>query len=130
MASVLLGPLVGPSRYNKEMVRIPTRRSRSNGEAAGRAEVAITQAQYMLGIYTEILAMDKAIIERIRQVIVKQSENGDSEADLTNLRLILAQLQKIGQRIAYWNSRLRALVQLQLLPGAGSQRTRYRGVKQ
>jgi hypothetical protein len=110
------------------MVRTPKQRSRPNGHAAGRAEVAITQAQYMLEIYAEILAMDKAIIERIRQVIVRQSDNGDREADLTNLRLILAQLQKIGQRIAYWNARLRSLVQLQLLPRAGSQGTSYRGV--
>ena len=82
----------------------------------------------MIGIYAEILAMDKAIMERIRQVIVRQPENGDREADLTNLRLILAQLQKIGQRIAYWNTRLRWLVQVQLLPRAGSQGTSYRGM--
>jgi hypothetical protein len=110
------------------MVRIHKQRSRPNGDAAGRAEVAITQAQYMIGIYAEILAMDKAIMERIRQVIVRQPENGDREADLTNLRLILAQLQKIGQRIAYWNTRLRGLVQVQLLPRAGSQGTSYRGM--
>jgi hypothetical protein len=109
------------------MVRIHKQRS-PNGDAADRAEVAITQAQYMLGIYAEILAMDNSIMERIRQIIVRQSENGDREADLTNLRLVLAQLQKIGQRIAYWNARLRALVHVQLLPRAGSQGTSYRGM--
>ena len=69
-------------------------------------------------------------MERIRQLIVRQSDNGDREADLTNLRLILAQLQKIGQRIAYWNARARRLVQGQLLPGAGSQGASYGGVHQ
>ena len=74
------------------MVWIPRQRSRPNGNAVGRAEVAITRAQYMIGIYAEILAMDKAIMERIRQLIVRQSDNGDHEPDLTSLRLIQAQL--------------------------------------
>jgi hypothetical protein len=112
------------------MVPIPRERSRSNGDAAGRVEGAITQAQYMIGIYAEILAMDKAIMERIRQLIVRKSDNGDRESDLTNLRLILAQLEKVGQRIAYWNARLRRLVQGQLSPRAGSQRSSYGGVDQ
>jgi hypothetical protein len=112
------------------MVQIHRQSSRANGDAAGRVEAAITQAQYMIGIYAEILAMDKAIMERIRQLIVWESDNGDRDADLTNLRLILAQLEKVGRRIAYWNARARRLVQGQLSPGAGSQRASYGGVHQ
>ena len=84
----------------------------------------------MIGIYAEILAMDKAITERIRQLIVRQSDNGDREPDLTSLRLVLAQLEKVGQRIAYWNVRLRRLVRGELSPRAGSHRSSYGGVDQ
>ena len=68
----------------------------------------------MVRIYTEILAMDETIINRIRQLMVTQSNHGDDEGSLDNMRLILAQLEKIGRRIAYWNARLRSLIKLQL----------------
>ena len=74
----------------------------------------------LIGIYADVLAMDKAIMERIRRLIVRQSDNVDREFDLTNLRLILAQLEKVGQRIAYWNVRLRRLVRGELSPRPGS----------
>jgi hypothetical protein len=37
--------------------------------------------------YAEIQAMDKAIMERIRQLVIRQSNNSDRQADLTNMRL-------------------------------------------
>lgn len=58
--------------------------------------------------------MDETIIHRIRQLAVKQSTDGDHEGSLDNMRLILAQLEKIGRRIAYWNARLRSLLKRQL----------------
>ncbi|HEY8798750.1 MAG TPA: hypothetical protein VIO85_12880 [Candidatus Dormibacteraeota bacterium] len=112
------------------MVRIHRERSRYDGNAAGRAEGVITQAQYMIGIYAEILAMDKAILERIRQIVVRQSDNGDRETDLSSLRLILSQLEKVAERIAYWNVRLRRLVHGQLSPRAATQESSYGGVDQ
>ena len=72
----------------------------------------------MVRLYTEILAMDETIIHRIRQLTVKQSNDGDMEGGLDNMRLILAQLEKIGRRIAYWNARLRTLLKRQLLTTA------------
>lgn len=96
------------------MARIPKLRRRPDGDPASRAEVTITQAQYMIRIYSEILAMDETIMERVRQLVIKESENGEREADLTNMRLILGQLEKIGRRIAYWNSRVRSLLKEQL----------------
>ena len=93
------------------MARIP--RSSSRADAATRVEATITQTQYMVGIYAEILAMDKAIMERIR-VVVRNSDNGAREADLSSLRVILVELEKVGQRIAYWNAHLRSLVKGQL----------------
>jgi hypothetical protein len=79
-----------------------------------RAEATITQALYMVRLYTEILAMDETIIGRIRQLVVAQSNDADYEASLDNMRLVLAQLEKIGRRIAYWNARLRSLLKGQM----------------
>ena len=39
-----------------------------------------TKAQYMIRMHAEILAMDESIVERIRQGMVRQSDDGDSEA--------------------------------------------------
>ena len=72
----------------------------------------------MVRLYTEILAMDETIIHRIRQLAVKQSSDGDDEGSLDNMRMILAQLEKIGRRIAYWNARLRSILKQQLLTTA------------
>lgn len=94
------------------MAPSPKRRRRVDPVSA--TEVAIAQAQYMIRIYAEILAMDAKIIDRIQQLIVKAPDNKDREAVLSNLRLMLAQLEKVGQRVAYWNSRVRALVKTQL----------------
>ena len=95
------------------MARTPRQRLQQI-DPANQAEVTIAQAQNMIEIYAEILAMDVKIMERIRQLVVQQSDNGSREAVLVNLRLMLAQMEKIGRRIAYWNSRVRKLVKTQL----------------
>jgi hypothetical protein len=72
------------------------------------------QAQYMVGIYAEIVTMDQTIIERVRQLVAKQSIDDDGDAYLANLRLVLAQLDKVGERISFWNERVRVLVEGEL----------------
>lgn len=111
------------ARIIKMQGREPNRgtagRTRESAHALGaeddRVETTITQALYMVRLYTEILAMDETIIHRIRQLAVKQSGDGDDEGSRDNMRMILAQLEKIGRRIAYWNARLRSLLKRQLL---------------
>lgn len=95
------------------MARVP-RRHRAVDPFASPAVVALTQAQNMIGIYAEILAMHETVMERVRHILVRQAGAGDRETDLTNMRLILAQLEKIGERTAFWNARLQALVRAQL----------------
>ena len=68
----------------------------------------------MLGIYSEIVAMDQTIVERVRQLIAGQSDDGDREASMSNLRLVLVQLEKVGERIEFWNGRVRELVEHEL----------------
>ena len=81
-----------------------------NRSSAKHDLAAVTQAQIMIGIYAEIVAMDQTIIERTRQLIVKQSDASDRETTLVNLRLVLAQLDQVGERIVYWNARVRELL--------------------
>ena len=95
------------------MARVP-RRHRPVDPFASPAVVALTQAQNMIGIYAEILAMHETVMERVRHILVRQSGDGDHEADLTNLRLILAQMEKVGERIAFWNAGIRRLLEEQL----------------
>jgi hypothetical protein len=107
---------------------IQMHRRQPTGDAAGRAgdstqakgakndrvEATITQALYIVRLYAEILVMDETIIKRIRQLVATQSDGGDREESLNNMRLVLAQLEKVGQRIAYWNARMGALLKRQL----------------
>jgi hypothetical protein len=107
---------------------IQMQRRQPNGDHVGRAsdstqaigtsddrfEATITQALYMVRLYAEILAMDETVIKRIRQLVATQSAGGDREDSLYNMRLVLAQLEKVGQRIAYWNARLRSLLKGEL----------------
>lgn len=88
--------------------------TRSINADAYRVEATITQALYMVRLYAEILAMDETIIKRIRQLTTAQSDGSEREGSLYNMRLVLAQLEKVGHRIAYWNARLRYLLRAQL----------------
>jgi hypothetical protein len=88
-------------------------RRRAGLESTDQAMASITQALFMVGIYAEIVTMDQTIIERVRQLLAEQSGAGDREAHLGNLRLVLAQLQTVGERVTFWNSRVRDLVESQ-----------------
>ena len=83
-----------------------------------RDEATLTQVLYMVRLYAEILAMDETIIKRIRQLVGSQSAESDREGSQYNMTLVLAQLEKVGQRIAFWNARLRSLLKGQLSTSA------------
>lgn len=115
---------------------IPIQHSQTKADTAGRSSVStqpisaehvrdeatLTQVLYMVRLYAEILAeilaMDETIIKRIRQLVGSQSDESDREGSQYNMTLVLAELEKVGQRIAYWNARLRSLLKGQLSPSA------------
>ena len=111
---------------------IPMQRRQTKADTGGRSsvstqpirakhvrdEAALTQVLYMVRLYAEILAMDETIIKRTRQLVGSQSAESDREGSQYNMTLVLAQLEKVGQRIAYWNARLRSLLKGQLPPSA------------
>lgn len=79
--------------------------------AVDAVDATIEQARHMIRIYTGVMTLDETILTRIRQLMATQSADTDREGTLTNLRLVLVQLEKVNHRIAFWNDRLGALVE-------------------
>ena len=73
------------------------------------AEASLKQALYWRQIYTEILAMEEKVLDRIRKLMAKQSEAGRREVELTNVPVVVAQAEKFRQRLGYWEARIRQL---------------------
>jgi len=63
------------------------------------AEASLKQALYWRQIYTEILAMEKKVLDRIYQLMAKQSEAARREVELTNVPVVVAQAEKFRQRL-------------------------------
>jgi len=78
---------------------------RMDGEGAP-AEATRTQALYWRHIYVEILAMEEKVLARIRQLMVKQSDEGRREVELTNVPVVVAQAERFRQRLGYWDARV------------------------
>ena len=90
------------------------KRRRPRLDSTQQAMATVTQALFMVGIYAEIVTMDQTIIGRVQQLLAQQSGDGDREAYLNNMRLVLAQLLRVGERVDFWNGRVRDLVERQL----------------
>jgi hypothetical protein len=73
------------------------------------AEASLKQALYWQQIYTEILAMEEKVLDRIRQLMARQSEAGRREVELTNVPVVVAQAEKFRQRLGYWEARIHQL---------------------
>jgi len=81
---------------------------RMDGEGVP-AEASLKQALYWHQIYTEILAMEEKVLERIRQLMANQSDEGRREVELTNVPVVVAQAEKFRQRLGYWEARIAEL---------------------
>jgi len=73
------------------------------------AEASLKQALYWRQIYTEILEMEEKVLERIRQLMARQSDEGRREVELTNVPVVVAQAEKFRQRLGYWDARIAEL---------------------
>ena len=81
---------------------------RMDGEGVpGKA--SLQQALYWRQIYREILAMEEKVLERIRQLMATQSDEGRREVELTNVPVVVAQAEKFRQRLGYWEARIHQL---------------------
>jgi hypothetical protein len=73
------------------------------------ADASLKQALYWRQIYSEILAMEEKVLDRIHQLMAKQSEAARREVELTNVPVVVAQAEKFRQRLGYWEARVQQL---------------------
>jgi hypothetical protein len=71
---------------------------------ADPATATLEQALFWRNIYTEILAMEEAVLERIKQLMVDQSPQARREVELTNLPVVVAQAERFRSRLGFWKS--------------------------
>jgi hypothetical protein len=70
------------------------------------ADATLEHALYWRQIYTEILAMEEKVLDRIRQLMNTQSEEARREVELTNVPVVVAQAERFRQRLGYWEARV------------------------
>jgi hypothetical protein len=76
----------------------------------GRPEEAnLGQAVYWTQIYAQILVMEEAVLDRIRQLMRGQSPEARREVELTNVPVVVAQAERFRRRHGYWEARVREL---------------------
>lgn len=72
-------------------------------------DASFEQAVYWRQVYTEILAMEEKVLDRIRQLMQTQSETARREVELTNVPVVVAQAERFRQRLGYWDARVEVL---------------------
>jgi hypothetical protein len=70
------------------------------------ADSTLAHALYWRQIYTEILAMEEKVLDRIRQLMNTQSDEVKREVELTNVPVVVAQAERFRQRLGYWDARV------------------------
>ena len=79
-----------------------------DGEADPRT-ASMEEALYWSQIYREILAMEEKVMERIQELMSKQSAEARKEVELTNVPVVAAHAERFRQRLAFWTARVREL---------------------
>jgi hypothetical protein len=70
---------------------------------------SIEQSKFWLGIYTEILTMEESVLLRIEDLKAAQSPEARREVDLTNVPVVVSQVERFRWRRAIWEARFREL---------------------
>ncbi len=87
---------------------------RGGDNALGMADEAdpltatLEEALFWRDIYSEILAMEESVLERIHQLMAGQSAQARQEVELTNLPVVVAQAERFRSRKELWDSRVHA----------------------
>jgi hypothetical protein len=68
------------------------------------ATATLEQALFWRNIYTEILTMEEAVLDRIRQLMASQSPEARREVELTNVPVVVAQVERFRARRGIWDS--------------------------
>ena len=72
------------------------------------ANASLEQALFWRGIYSEILEMEQSVLARIRQLMAAQSPQARREVELTNVPVVVAQVERFRSRWGIWDSRVGA----------------------
>ena len=78
-------------------------------DEADLATATPEQAEFWRNIYTEILAIEEAVLERIEQLMADQSPQARREVELTNVPVVAAQAERFRSRLGFWESACRRL---------------------
>ena len=70
---------------------------------------SMEQALYWRKIYREILAMEEKVMERIQELMTKQSPQARREVELTNVPVVAAQAERFRHRLRLWTARVQEL---------------------
>jgi hypothetical protein len=70
---------------------------------------SMEQALFWRQIYREILAMEEKVLERIQELMSKQSAQARREVELTNVPVVVAQAERFRERLGFWAARVREL---------------------
>jgi hypothetical protein len=70
---------------------------------------SIEQARYWQQVYGEILAMEESVLQRIHDLMAKESAAVRREVELTNVPVVVAQADRFRQRLGFWNARVEEL---------------------
>jgi hypothetical protein len=70
------------------------------------ASATLEQALFWRTIYSEILTMEEAVLERIHELMAGQSVQARREVELTNVPVVIAQVERFRARGRLWQSRV------------------------
>src|SRR5580704_9619665 len=68
------------------------------------ATATLEQAQFWRNIYSEILTMEEAVLDRIHQLMDRQSPEARREVELTNIPVVVAQVERFRARRGIWDA--------------------------
>ena len=72
------------------------------------ASASLEEALFWRGIYSEILVMEESVLDRIRQLMARQSPQARREVELTNVPVVVSQVERFRYRWKIWDSRVEA----------------------
>ena len=68
-----------------------------------------TEALFWRGVYREILTLEESVLARIRHLMLAQSETSKREVEISNVPVIVAQVERFRARLGFWEARLRVV---------------------
>lgn len=67
---------------------------------------SLEQARYWRQVYLEVLAMEEKVMERIQDLMARQSAQARREVELTNVPVVAAHAERFRQRLGFWTARV------------------------